>query len=99
MPYADFPKQQTGKQEQACCNWQQGVIGLSPAQDVQKGIVLDQRIRDDKGTKKQDMFAINAHRILSIFSCAIGKNIHKFQPFQGEKADGGIKEEQSAKDH
>lgn len=41
MPYADFPKQQTGKQEQACCNWQQGVIGLSPAQDVQKGIVLD----------------------------------------------------------
>lgn len=99
MLHPNLPQQQAGKNEQAGCNGQQGIVSLSPAKEIQKGIILDQRIGHYKGTQEQNMPAVNADRIFSIFSGPVCENIHKFQPFHSEKADRSIDQEEAAKDH
>lgn len=98
MLYPKLPQQKAGYDKQASRQRQQAVPRLSPVQQKEKRIVLDQRIGNHEGTYLQDSFAVNGDRVLSILPCAVRKHIHKFQPFYGKEADGGIDEEESAED-
>ena len=97
MSDADTPENVAGKQEQKARQRQDGVPALSPAEKEQKRIILDAGIGDEEGDDQQKAFSIDVKGIFSVFPRAVRKDVHEFQPLQGEKTDGGIDQEQAGK--
>ena len=97
MPDSNAPEGVTGKQEEEARQREDGIPVFTPAEEEQQGIILDAGIGDEEGDDQQKAFSVDVKRIFSVFSRSVCKNVHEFQPFQGEKADGGIDQKQAGK--
>lgn len=98
MPQSHFPEYPTWHQKYPRCDRGQGIPPLRPLSDeIQKGIILHRRQRHDKRKETQDPFAVDGHGVGAKLSAAVGEDVHEFQPFRGEKANGRIDHKQSRK--
>ncbi len=95
MPHAEFPEQHCRDQEPAGCQGQEHIQrrGTLP-EDIQKRVVLDQRVRDDEGGKQQDLPAVDTDRIFAEFPRPVGEHIHELQPVEREKAQCCVDQKQ-----
>ena len=90
MPDSDAPEGVTGNKEEEARQGKDGIPVFTPAEEEQQGIILDAGIGDEEGDDQQKAFSVDVKRIFSVFSRSVCKNVHEFQPLQGEKADGSV---------
>ena len=96
MPDAEFPEQHRRDEEQAREQWKKNIkCRRSVPQKVQQRVILYQRIGNYKCREQEYFFPVNADRIFAEFSCAVRKDIHKFQTVQRKKTKRRLNKNQA----
>lgn len=90
---ADAPEDIAGDQEQEACYGKKSIPALSAAEQKQQGIILDAGVGNEEGDDQQEAFSVDVEGIFSMIPRSVRKDVHEFQSFQSEKADGGVDQE------
>jgi hypothetical protein len=86
---AGYDKQQSGKRQKHIY-----LAGFS-ANQIKKRIILKKGKGNDIGQELQNLISIDSKRVHAELPAAVGENIHEFQSFCCEKAEGGIHNKQT----
>ena len=96
MPYAQPPQEQAGDQEHRRQKRQQTVrYHVRTSGQIEHRIVLTQRKRNHERAEPQNSLAVDCQRICTELPTAVREDVHEFQPFRREEADGSVDDEQS----
>lgn len=99
MADAEAPEQPAGNEKQSGEDGKQhGERSAAVPEQVHQRVILHKGIGNNKCAELQHALAINGKRVAPVLLHAVCKDVYELKPLQGEKAQGGVNEENTRKD-